>query len=129
MFGKIENDELVLAGSVIKGKNYLIVNPTDAQYLEKGYKYIVYSDKPEYDELEERLEEVYTEEGNNIIVNYTKVLLTDQEHNNMIKVKMIEYEQEQTPRLLREAALQESYALDKLQQINTIIAKLRKDFR
>lgn len=129
MFGKIENDELVLAGSVIKGKNYLIVNPTDAQYLEKGYKYIVYSDKPEYDELEERLEEVYTEEGNNIIVNYNKVLLTDQEHNNMIKVKMIEYEQEQTPRLLREAALQESYALGRLQQINTIIAKLRKDFR
>lgn len=90
MFGKIENGRLVVAGRIIKEGNTTITNPTDDMLWGLGYNEVVYTDKPKYDEENEKLIETYTEnkKETKIIVSYEIVSLTDEEHNEIIEQKI-----------------------------------------
>ncbi len=49
-YAKFENEKLIYAPKVLKLSNeYEIVNPTKEQYLQAGYKEIVYTEQPQED--------------------------------------------------------------------------------
>ena len=84
MLGKLIDGRLVVAGSIVKDGNTTITNPTEEKLRELGYKEVEYTERPSYDEEEENLTEVYTD-GETIVVSYTKVALTTEEHNAVIQ--------------------------------------------
>ena len=88
MFGKIENGRLKIAGSKIEIENGWITNPTEEKLKELGYKEIEYTEKPQYDKEEEKLQEVYTD-GDKITVGYEKVELSAEEHNAVIQQEIV----------------------------------------
>ena len=63
-------NELIFAPEVINDGVNLIINPTPEQLRHYGYKELVYSDKPEYDEETEYLEERYQDMGEYILAYY-----------------------------------------------------------
>lgn len=127
-YGKIVNNKLIIAGNRIQIENGWITNPTEQDLLANGYKQIVYSEKPEYNIEEEKLVEIYTQ-TDIITVNYEKVVLTDEEHNNIIKQEIFEEESKITPRRQREFDLQIEGAADFIQQVNDNIIALRVKLR
>lgn len=52
-------NELIFAPEVINDGVNLIINPTPEQLRQYGYNELIYSDKPEYDEETEYIEEKY----------------------------------------------------------------------
>ena len=128
MFGKIENGRLVIAGYKIQIENGWITNPTEEQLRKLGYKTVEYTDKPEYDKEEEKLQEVYTN-GETITVSYEKVALTDEEHNNIIQKEIEQEEIKITARNIRNAIKGDSFALAKIEEIETNIQALRIKLR
>lgn len=50
-YAKFENEKLIYAPRVLKlTDGYEIVNPTKEQYLQAGYKEIIYTEQPEQEE-------------------------------------------------------------------------------
>ena len=50
MFGKIINNTLFVANDRIKTLTGWITNPTEQQLIAQGYKEVVYTEKPNYDD-------------------------------------------------------------------------------
>ena len=74
MYGKIVNDELILAPEKtleyeINGKHRIICNPLPKHYAEAGYKVVEYGEVPEITE-NIIVTEIYTEDENKINVGY-----------------------------------------------------------
>lgn len=104
MYGKIIDGNLQIAGSVITTDKGFISNPTIEQLVELGYKEIEYSEKPEFDKENEKLQETYTD-GENITVSYEKVELSPAEHNAIIKQEILEEESKITTRNILDFAV------------------------
>ena len=128
MYGKIIDGNLQIAGSVITTDKGFISNPTKEQLIELGYKEIEYSEKPEYDKEEEKLQEVYTD-GDKITVSYEVVALTAEEHNAIIQQEIVAEEQKITARNIRNAIKGDSFALGKIDEVENNIAELRAKLR
>ncbi len=124
MFGKIVDGKLIIAGSKIEIKNGWVTNPTEEQLRAEGYKEVVYNEKPTYDIENEKLKEKYTDKKK-ITVNYEIVALTDEEHNAIIQQEIEEEENKITQRNLRNAIKGDSFALNKIDEIENNIASLR----
>lgn len=128
MFGKIIDGKLVIAGNKIEITNGWITNPTEEQLKENGYKEVVYNDKPTYDVENEKLQEKYTDKKK-ITVNYDIVELTDEEHNEVIQAEIIEEEDKITSRNIRTAIKGDEFALNKIDEVESNIATLRKKLK
>ena len=124
MFGKIIDGKLVVAGKKIKIENGWITNPTNEKLIELGYKEVEYTEKPTFDKEEEKLVETYID-GEKITIRYEKVALTDEEHNEVIQTKIQEEEAKITPRNLRGAVIGDTFAYNKIGEIENNIAQLR----
>lgn len=68
---KLENGTLKkFNGGFVVLNNRIYTNPTEETIRKAGYKSVVYSDMPEYDEETQYLAEVYTEDDTTIYVEY-----------------------------------------------------------
>lgn len=133
-YGKIIDGNLQIAGSVITNKDGgITTNPKAQQLIELGYKEIEYTDKPSYDINNQKLNEVYNEEENKIVVNYEIVELTDIEKLEIKKQQVIMLEQQYNMcRYQREIILAENsgasdYTKDKAQEIENLANSLRNN--
>lgn len=131
MYGKIVDNKLIIAGERIPIPNGWITKPSEEELRANGYKQIEYTEKPEYDDEEEKIVETYRVdiEETTILVCYEKVALTDEEHNQVIQYKIIEEENKITPRRQREIDLKKEGALEFAQTIENNIIALRRKFR
>lgn len=131
MYGKIIDGQLQYAGQIIKTDKGFISNPTTEQLVELGYKEIEYTEKPNYDINNQKLNELYNEQENKIIINYEIVGLTDIEKLEVKKQQVIMLEQQYNMcRYQRELILAQNsgasqYAKDKAQEIENIAKDLR----
>ena len=128
MLGKLIDGRLVVAGRIVKEGNTTITNPTNEQLFKLGYKIVEYTAKPKYNDEEEKLVEEYID-GNNIVVNYTKVALTDEEHNAIIQSEIYDEEYKITQRNIRNATKGDEFALNKITEVENNIAELRAKIR
>ena len=128
MFGKIIDGKLVIAGQKIEITNGWITNPTEEQLKENGYKEVVYNEKPTYDIENEKLQEKFTDKKK-ITVNYDIVELTDEEHNEVIQAEILEEENKITSRNIRTAIKGDEFALNKIDEVESNIATLRKKLK
>jgi hypothetical protein len=128
MLGKIVNNQLVVAGRIVKEGNTTITNPTEEKLKELGYKTIEYTEKPTFNKEEENLQEVYTD-GETIQVSYEKVALTDEEHNAIIQQKIVQEENKITSRNIRNAIKGDEFALNKITEVENNIVELRAKIR
>lgn len=129
MLGKIVNNQLVVAGRIVKEGNTTITNPTEEQLINLGYKKLEYGAKQEYDKEEEKLVETYQDMGNEIYVGYDKVALTDEEHNAIIQQEIVEEENKITARNIRNAIKGDNFALNKITEVENNIVELRAKIR
>lgn len=129
MFGKLINGQLVFAGERVPIINGWITKPTEQELRLNGYKEVQYSERPEYDDEEEKLVEEYNENETQIIIVYMKYPLTNGEHNQVIQDKIIQEENKITPRRQREIDLKLEGALEFAQTIENNIIALRRKFR
>lgn len=68
---KLENGTLKkFKGGFVVLDNRIYTNPTEETVRKAGYKDVVYSDMPEYNEATQYLAEVYTEDDTTIYVGY-----------------------------------------------------------
>lgn len=128
MYGKIIDGRLVLAGRIIKEGTKTITNPTEKQLKELGYKEIEYTEKPSFDEEEEKLQEIYTD-GKTIEVSYEVVELSAEEHNAIIQQEIVAEENKMTARNIRGALLDINFDKNKIVEIEGNIAELRAKLR
>ena len=128
MLGKIIDGRLVVAGRIVKEGNTTITNPTEEKLKELGYKEIEYTEKPNYDKEEEKLQEVYTD-GDKITVSYEKVELSAEEHNAIIQQEIVTEENKITPRNIRNAIKGDNFALNKITEVENNIVELRAKIR
>jgi len=128
MLGKLIDGRLVVAGRIVKEGNTTITNPTEEKLKELGYKEIGYTEKPTFNKEEEKLQEVYTD-GETITVSYEVVALTDEEHNAIIQQEIVAEENKITPRNIRNAIKGDSFALNKITEVEGNIAELRAKIR
>lgn len=129
MFGKLINGQLVFAGERIPITNGWITKPTEQELRLNGYKEVQYSERPEYDDEEEKLVEEYNENETQITIVYTKYSLTNEEHNQVIQDKIIREENKITPRRQREIDLKLEGALEFAETVENNIIALRRKFR
>jgi hypothetical protein len=131
MLGKIINDRLVIAGSIVKDGNTTITNPTEQMLKDLGYKEISYTEKPSYDVEEEKLQEEYriSLDETTILVTYEKVSLTDEEHNAVIQQKIVAEENKITSRNIRNAIKGDNFALNRITEVENNIVELRAKIR
>ena len=128
MLGKIIDGRLVVAGRIVKEGNTTITNPTEEKLKELGYKTIEYTEKPNFNKEEEKLQEVYTD-GDKITVGYEKVELSAEEHNAIIQQEIVAEENKITPRNIRNAIKGDNFALNKITEVEGNIAELRAKLR
>jgi hypothetical protein len=138
MLGKLIDGRLVIAGQIVKDGNTTITNPTEEMLKNLGYKEVIYTDKPSYDEEEQKLVEIYNEVNiseqiqdgiTRIVVNYEIVTLTDEEHNAIIQQKIVAEENKITPRNIRNAIKGDNFALNKITEVENNIVELRAKMR
>jgi hypothetical protein len=129
MFGKLIDGRLVVAGRIVKDGNTTITNPTEEKLKELGYKTIEYTEKPTFNKEEEKLVERYTEQEDVIVVDYDIVALTTEEHNAIIQAEIVAEENKITPRNIRNAIKGDTFALDKITEIESNIYQLRQKLR
>lgn len=68
---KIENGELKkFGGGFVVLNNRIYTNPTTEIIKRAGYKTLIYGEKPVFDDETQYLVEVYTENDDNIYVDY-----------------------------------------------------------
>ena len=120
-----------IAGSVITNKDGgTTTNPKAEQLIANGYKEIEYSDKPNYDIKNEKLEEVYTE-NEKMVVSYNIVGLTDIEKLEIKQQQVIILEKQynmcrwQRELILADNSGASQYTKDKAQEIENIAKELR----
>ena len=128
MLGKIIDGRLVIAGRIVKEGNTTITNPTEEKLKELGYKTIEYTEKPIFNKEEEKLQEIYTD-GETITVSYEVVALTDEEHNAIIQAEIVAEENKITPRNIRNAIKGDTFALNKITEVENNIVELRAKIR
>ena len=74
-------NELVVADNVIYGKNNTtIINPTEQEYLDNGYKYLEYSEALPYKEGF-NIEKYYEETDDHIYVKYRYMENIEENYN------------------------------------------------
>ncbi|MBR0541684.1 MAG: hypothetical protein IJK26_05690 [Clostridia bacterium] len=139
MYAKLVENQLQIAGSVIKGQDetgyWSIANPNEEQLRAKGYKNLITLPEPAYDNENEKLTTKYIETETDITVDYDITTLTDEEHNAIIIQQIVEEEKKITDRNYREAIKdlkekkEDSYALDKIDEIEANIQALRAKLR
>ncbi len=128
MLGKLIDGRLVVAGRIVKEGNTTITNPTEEKLKELGYKEIEYTEKPNFNKEEEKLQEIYTD-GDKITVSYEIVALTDEEHNAIIQQEIVAEEGKITARNIRNAIKGDNFALNKITEVENNIAELRVKIR
>lgn len=129
MLGKIVNNQLVVAGRIVKEGNTTITNPTEEKLKELGYKEIEYTEKPTFDKEEMKLYETYTEYQDKIIVAYATIELSAEEHNAIIQAEIVAEENKITARNVRNAIMGDNFAKDKITEVENNIAELRTKIR
>lgn len=133
MYGKIENNQLILAKNKILVNNGWVTNPSEIVLQDLGFLKVIHNNKPDYDDEEEKLQEVYAETYINdtkvIVVDYDVIPLTDDEHNVVIQQKIEDEEKRLTQRRQREFDLKQEGALSFVQEIERNIQLLRTKFR
>lgn len=128
MLGKLIDGKLVVAEKKIKIENGWITNPTEEKLKELGYKEIEYTEKPNFNKEEEKLQEIYTD-GDKITVGYEKVELSAEEHNAIIQQEILAEENKITARNIRNAIKGDNFALNKITEVENNIAELRAKIR
>ena len=128
MLGKLIDGRLVVAGRVVKEGNTTITNPTEEKLKELGYKEIEYTEKPNFNKEEEKLQEVYTD-GETITVSYEVVELSAEEHNAIIQQEIVTEENKITARNVRNAIMGDNFAKNKITEVENNIAELRAKIR
>ena len=128
MLGKIIDGRLVVAGRIVKERNTTITNPTEEKLKELGYKTIEYTEKPNFNKEEEKLQEVYTD-GETITVSYEVVELSAEEHNAIIQQEIVTEENKITARNVRNAIMGDNFAKNKITEVENNIAELRAKIR
>ena len=128
MLGKLIDGRLQVAGREIQEGTTKITCPTEEKLKELGYKEIEYTEKPNYDREEEKLQEVYTDEDK-ITVSYEVVALTTEEHNAVIQAEIVAEENKITARNIRNAIKGDNFALNKITEVEGNIAELRAKLR
>ena len=130
MFGKIANGKLVIAGNTVTDGTNTITNPNREQLIALGYKEVEYTEKPTYNDEEEKLVEKYTEREGVIVAYYDIVNLTTEEHNEIIKRKIVEEENKITERNKLDYMIdKDNEALNRIQQHRSVIVELRAKIR
>ena len=131
MYGKLVDGKLILTpNSLTNNKGGTITNPKEKDYLDNGWKQIIYTDKPTYDIDTQKLQEQYTE-TNVITVSYNIISLTEEEKREILQNKVFELEHQYNMcRYQRELILAENsgasdYAKDKAQEIENLAKELR----
>ena len=128
MLGKLIDGRLQIAGRIIKEGNTTITNPTEEKLKELGYKEIEYTEKPNFNKEEEKLQEVYID-GDKITVSYEVVALTDEEHNAIIQQEILAEENKITARNVRNAIMGDKFAKNRITEVEDNIAELRAKIR
>lgn len=128
MLGKIIDGRLVVAGRIVKEGNTTITNPTEEKLKELGYKEIEYTEKPNFNKEEEKLQEVYTD-GETIQVSYEVVELSAEEHNAIIQQEIVAEENKITARNVRNAIMGDKFAKNKITEVENNIVELRAKIR
>lgn len=130
MLGKIIDGRLQIAGNIIKTNDgKIITNPTDTILKQQGYKEVIYKNKPEYNDEEQKLIELYSETDTEINVDYNIIDLTTEEHNEIIKYKIVIEENKMTKRNIRGGVLDNEFDKNELNKIENAIAVLRGKLR
>jgi len=127
-YGKIIDGRLVVSGRIVKEGNTTITNPTEEKLKELGYKEIEYTEKPNFNKEEEKLQEVYTD-GETITVSYEVVALTKEEKIAVLQSEIIAEENKMTARNIRGALLDINFDKNKIVEIENNIAELRVKIR
>ena len=128
MLGKLIDGRLQIAGRIVKEGNTTITNPTEEKLKELGYKEIEYTEKPNFNKEEEKLQEVYTD-GDKIQVSYEKVELSAEEHNAIIQQEIVAEENKITARNVRNAIMGDKFAKNRITEVEDNIATLRAKIR
>lgn len=135
-YGKIVGGKLVIASKIIKNKNGgTITNPKEYDLIANGYKGLCYNPKPDYDKEEEKLIETYTEEENRIVINYEKVKLKDEEHNEIINNEISQKENLISVGLIATALInnvkgaKDNSAINEIEKILNEIEELKKEIK
>lgn len=128
MLGKIIDERLQIAGKEICEGIAKITNPTEEKLRELGYKEIEYTEKPNFNKEEEKLQEIYTD-GDKITVSYEKVALTKEEKIAVLQSEIIAEENKMTARNIRGALLDINFDKNKIVEIENNIAELRAKLR
>ena len=128
MLGKLIDGRLQIAGRIVKEGNTTITNPTEEKLKELSYKEIEYTEKPQYDKEEEKLQEIYTN-GDKITVSYEVVELSAEEHNAIIQQEILAEENKMTARNIRCALMGDTFANGKITDIENNIQLLRTKLR
>ena len=140
-YGKIIDGQLIIAGLKITNKvGGTITRPTDNDYLENGWLPVVYTEKPQYDIENEKLQEKYfitnlppkvNDGQQRIFVEYEIVALTEEEKRDILQNKVFELEQQynmcrwQREIILSENSQASDYTKTKAQQIEDLAKELR----
>ena len=128
MYGKLIDGRLVVAGRIVKEGNTTITNPTEEKLKELGYKEVEYTEKPNFNKEEEKLQEIYTD-GETIQVSYEVIELSAEEHNAIIQQEIVTEENKITARNIRNAIKGDNFALNKITEVEGNIAELRAKIR
>ena len=133
MLGKLIDGRLQIAGRIVKEGNTTITNPTEEMLKNLGYLPVVDTEKPEYNEEEQKLVKKYSvnklEDDDVIFIEYEEVDLTDEEHNAIIQAEIVAEENKITARNIRNAIKGDKFALNKITEVEDNIAELRAKIR
>lgn len=135
MYGKIVDNKLIIATDIIKDGKKTVTRPTNTILQELGYKEIVYTYKPKFDNEEEKLIETFKETDNQILVEYSVEKLTDEEHNEIINNEIREKEELISVGLIATALLninkgtKDNSAMTEIEKILSEIDSLKKELR
>lgn len=111
MYGKLTDGKLVTS-EVIETANIIISNPSDEQFINNGFKKIVYSEKPNLTDTQ-KLSESFAESDTQITVNYTAIDKTSDEIKAETTAKIVELESSyMLPRYLRQLILADTTIAD-----------------
>lgn len=131
MLGKLIDGRLVVAGRIVKEGNTTITNPTEQNYFDNGYQKVNFSDQPEFDRDNFKLEPLYIRVDNQINVSWQIIELTQDEKRQVLnnKVSLLE-KQYNMCRWQRELILADNsgasdYTKTKAQEIEDLAKDLR----
>ena len=91
-YGKLVDGNLVIAPKVLVTDLGTITNPTEQNYFDNGYQKVNFSDQPEFDRDNFKLEPLYIRVDNQINVSWQIIELTQEEKRQVLnnKVSLLE---------------------------------------